>query len=72
MWCYDCLAQDRTTTASAVCRSCGAAVCAEHVREERKEVRQLVGMGKATHDAPARNLLCEMCFHAEHTTSEPG
>ncbi|MER7407887.1 DUF2180 family protein [Streptomyces sp. NPDC000070] len=70
MQCYDCLALDRTTTAVAVCRSCGAAVCGEHVRDERKEVHEVVGMGKATHDPAARNLLCSVCSHAERQVSE--
>ncbi|WP_167529762.1 PucR family transcriptional regulator, partial [Streptomyces spinoverrucosus] len=43
---------------------CGA--CARGAQQ----VQQLVDMGKTTHDAPARNLLCEICFHAEHTPSE--
>ncbi len=72
MQCYDCLALDRTTTAVAVCCSCGAALCAEHVRAEGKEIRQLVGMGKATRDPPARQLLCAVCFHAEHKPSADG
>ncbi|MBR8638857.1 DUF2180 family protein [Streptomyces tuirus] len=69
MHCYDCLAADRTTVAAAVCGSCGAALCAEHVHEERKQVRQVVGMGKATHDPPARRLLCAVCSYATHKVS---
>ncbi|MER7895740.1 DUF2180 family protein [Streptomyces sp. NPDC003007] len=69
MQCYDCLAADRTTVAAAVCVSCGAGLCAEHVREENREVRQVVGMGKATHDPPARRLLCAACSFAVHRVS---
>ncbi len=66
MQCYDCLGMDRTTTAAAVCSMCGAAVCAEHVHEEREQIQELVGMGKATHDSPARKMLCLICARAEH------
>ncbi|PAZ17148.1 hypothetical protein CLM62_03975 [Streptomyces sp. SA15] len=69
MQCYECLALDRTTPASAVCASCGAALCSEHVSEQGKEIRHLTGMGKATHERRARKFLCPVCSAAEQDSA---
>ena len=69
MQCYDCLVDDHVTTAVAVCSSCGAALCEEHVRAEHREIRQLVGVGRATHEPSARRLVCGVCYRAESPPS---
>ncbi|RZB15351.1 DUF2180 family protein [Streptomyces sp. F001] len=66
MNCFDCLALERVSTAVAICRSCGAALCSERVQNETKTITQLVGMGKATHEPAARELLCGVCSRAVH------
>lgn len=65
MHCYDCLTEDRTLTATAVCTRCGAGVCGAHVRSAGQPV------GTPADTAPAgtvaaRRLTCTVCHNAEH------
>ncbi|WP_151483941.1 DUF2180 family protein [Streptomyces albicerus] len=67
MNCYECVQQSRTAAAVAVCRVCGAAVCADHVRTESKRLRGPASPGKMIHDQPARQLTCPVCRAAEES-----
>ncbi|MFF3940506.1 DUF2180 family protein [Streptomyces phaeofaciens] len=65
MNCYECAQQGRERVAIAVCRVCGAAVCADHVRTEGKVLNSPASPGKVTHDRAARQLTCPVCRAAE-------
>lgn len=67
MDCYECAQQDRAVAAVAVCRVCGAGVCADHVRSESKILRGSAQPGKVIHDRPARQLTCPVCRAAEES-----
>ncbi|MFG3310164.1 DUF2180 family protein [Streptomyces wuyuanensis] len=69
MNCFECSRDAGTATpAEAVCRSCGAGLCATHVRVESREVQhRRAGLGKRTQEQPARRLLCPACEKAEHS-----
>ncbi|MFS8097381.1 DUF2180 family protein [Lentzea alba] len=70
MNCYDCAIENQTTTATAVCRHCGAAVCAEHAHVIAEAFRHFSGMGPADRLPLARRISCGTCYHAEHGTQE--
>ena len=65
MNCYECVQSGRASDAVAVCRLCGAAVCAEHVRMETVQLRETANPGKVIHDVPGRQLTCPVCRAAE-------
>lgn len=67
MNCYECAQSGRTSEAVAVCRLCGAAVCADHVRTETVQLREAAQPGKVMHDEPARRLTCPVCRAAEES-----
>ncbi|MET8677006.1 DUF2180 family protein [Streptomyces sp. NPDC004647] len=54
-------------TALAVCTLCGAGLCPLHVQVEKQELHEFAGMGKTSHDQPARRLVCTTCAKAEHS-----
>ncbi|MGI5380445.1 DUF2180 family protein [Streptomyces sp. CA-251387] len=65
MNCYECIQQGQTVAAVAVCRVCGAGVCADHVQSQEKMLREPANPGKVMHDRPARQLTCPVCREAE-------
>ncbi|KAB2588689.1 DUF2180 family protein [Streptomyces arboris] len=68
MNCYECRKESGVaTSAEAVCQRCGAAVCADHLRVEKQELHQQVGLGKRTQELPARRMLCTFCDGAERS-----
>ncbi|MFI7413526.1 DUF2180 family protein [Streptomyces sp. NPDC049627] len=67
MKCYECVQSGRSSEAVAVCRLCGAAICAEHVRTEKIQIRETANPGKVIHDQPARQLTCPVCRTAEES-----
>jgi hypothetical protein len=66
MNCYDCRQLGTTTTASAVCSHCGAAICLEHTKAGTEGIQREEGMGLATLKVSARRLTCLTCHEAEH------
>ncbi|MEU3268254.1 DUF2180 family protein [Streptomyces bacillaris] len=65
---YECRREGRVAaSAEAVCQHCGAGVCADHVRVEMQEPHQQAGLGKRTHNLPARRMLCTVCEAAERS-----
>lgn len=66
MNCYDCHRLGRTTPALAMCRRCGAAVCAEHLTVHPEEIQRVDGVGRTTSSQPARRFTCAVCHVAEH------
>ncbi|MET9967650.1 DUF2180 family protein [Streptomyces sp. NPDC006356] len=67
MKCYECVQAGRVSEAVAVCRLCGAGVCADHVRTETMQLRGTAHPGKVIHDQPARQLTCPVCRAAEES-----
>ncbi|WP_078662268.1 DUF2180 family protein [Streptomyces bicolor] len=67
MNCYECVQQGRASEAVAVCRLCGAGVCADHVHSETIQVREPAQPGKVIHDQRARRLTCPVCRAAEES-----
>ncbi|MEU1619465.1 DUF2180 family protein [Streptomyces sp. NPDC008238] len=67
MYCFDCLLGDRPATAVAVCRQCGAGVCAEHARVKGVSVERLAAMGMATSHKAAREITCPTCAAARES-----
>ncbi|MER6618522.1 DUF2180 family protein [Streptomyces xantholiticus] len=67
MDCYECHSLDRSTTAVAVCRECGVALCSRHLHVETHEMYREAGMGKSTSDIPARRIVCPACRRAERS-----
>ncbi|MEV0324797.1 DUF2180 family protein [Streptomyces sp. NPDC050658] len=66
MICYDCHTQARaTTTAVALCRRCGAALCAHHTQIRPDTLHRIVGMGVSTGPRAARRITCTTCHMAE-------
>ncbi|MFE9649164.1 DUF2180 family protein [Streptomyces sp. NPDC006365] len=65
MNCFECVQQGNTVVAVAVCRVCGAGLCAAHVRTENKQLREPANPGKVIHERPARQLTCPTCREAE-------
>ena len=71
MHCYDCLTENRTLVATAVCTRCGAGVCRAHVRSAAEPL-------PAPPEAPpsgertARRLTCTVCHNAEHAGQPSG
>lgn len=57
MNCYECA---RPNPAVAVCRSCGAGLCRDHVRVRGEELHEIVGPGPSR-TARGRRLLCGVC-----------
>ncbi|WP_078532528.1 DUF2180 family protein [Streptomyces hokutonensis] len=64
MNCYDC-PDSIATSAVAVCIRCGAAVCREHAHTSHNPAQDVVGTGRATHDAPLRHITCLACHKTE-------
>ena len=70
MHCYDCLTEDRTLPATAVCTRCGAGVCRAHVRSADQP---LPGPpDPATGRPTARRLTCTVCHNAERAGRPSG
>ncbi|WP_024755170.1 DUF2180 family protein [Streptomyces exfoliatus] len=70
MNCYDCAQKGKTVPATAVCRHCGAAVCAEHAHVVTAEqITHNAGLGVSTLALPARRITCITCYGAEHSGS---
>ena len=65
MQCFDCAIEfDQQTTASAVCRSCGAALCLEHAFPAYDQ-EELHGLGNpVTRQLPGRRVYCRECLPA--------
>ncbi len=59
MNCYMCLHAGVSTSAVAVCRSCGAACCFNHLKERTHAGR---GPGMQPMLAPQVEILCERCM----------
>ncbi|MEU6394673.1 DUF2180 family protein [Streptomyces sp. NPDC046939] len=66
MNCYDCHQAGTPTAAVAVCRTCGAALCPDHLKVSTQEIHRQEGMGLSTSRQPARRLTCPTCHDAEH------
>ncbi|MEU9244417.1 DUF2180 family protein [Streptomyces sp. NPDC048385] len=60
MHCVECHTQGAQTPAVGVCRSCGAAVCAEHARLTSEEERRRPLTG-APQFAASRTVMCPGC-----------
>ena len=61
MQCYDCAVEQKTTTAVAVCSTCGAGLCIQHaVLGHADEWTASVGNPSATQLA-GRRILCQTC-----------
>jgi hypothetical protein len=60
MNCYDCIGDGRTTPAVAICTSCGAALCGDHVRLETRDHTQAATPGNPSHHR-TRSLICTGC-----------
>ncbi|WP_370417634.1 DUF2180 family protein [Streptomyces sp. QH1-20] len=67
MNCYECHSVGGSAIAQAVCRTCGVALCRQHVHLEERELRRGVGVGKSIHELPARRVVCPVCRRAEHS-----
>nr|WP_024127042.1 DUF2180 family protein [Streptomyces sp. F8]AHE39763.1 Hypothetical protein pFRL5_100c [Streptomyces sp. F8] len=66
MHCYDCQTTHHgPVPAVAVCRQCGAAVCADHARTAQETLHRAVGMGVSTLPKAARRITCTTCRTAE-------
>lgn len=65
MHCYDCQREGTVASAVAVCRRCGAGLCAGHTREGPETVHEAAGTGRHTHSPGARRLTCSVCHEAE-------
>jgi len=73
MRCYDCAhAQTGTGAGSgtaaeavAVCRRCGAGLCAEHAYERPQTVYEPAGTGTYARSPEGRRLTCAVCHEAE-------
>ncbi|GAU71145.1 putative hypothetical protein [Streptomyces sp. NBRC 110611] len=65
MECYECHSLHRSTSAVAVCRECGVALCASHLHVETQQMRKEAGLGKSTSEVPARRVVCPTCRRAE-------
>ncbi|OEV07965.1 DUF2180 family protein [Streptomyces nanshensis] len=65
MNCYDCLSEDRSTPAAAVCRRCGAGVCTSHTHTAPQTLRRSSGLGRTHLPRPARRMTCTTCYKAE-------
>ncbi|WP_044370470.1 MULTISPECIES: DUF2180 family protein [Streptomyces] len=66
MNCYDCNARDRSTSAVAICNSCGAGVCGEHACSRPRQLHRCAGTGVSALPIAARRILCPTCNTAEH------
>ncbi|GGQ19705.1 DUF2180 family protein [Streptomyces roseolilacinus] len=60
MNCYECA---RPNPAVAVCRSCGAGLCRDHVRVRGEELHETVGPGPSQ-PVRGRRMLCGVCTDA--------
>ncbi|MFI7358919.1 DUF2180 family protein [Streptomyces avidinii] len=68
MDCYECQENPGTaTTAVAVCRECGVALCSRHLHVEQHEMHLAAGLGKSTTRLPARRVVCPACAKAERS-----
>ncbi|WP_079127672.1 DUF2180 family protein [Streptomyces sp. TP-A0874] len=67
MDCYECHIGDRRTTAVAVCRNCGAALCPSHLHSRPQVPHRVRGTGPTTGPPAARRILCPTCSAAEST-----
>ena len=60
MNCYDCIGEGRTTSAVAICTSCGAGLCGEHTRLETHDQMQAATPRNPSHRR-TRSLICASC-----------
>ncbi len=69
MNCFDCLQDEITKPAVAICHHCGAGICPKHSAEKKVSVSKLVGLGKKV-PLPlyARRLFC---FECDEALSQP-
>ncbi|WP_020501801.1 DUF2180 family protein [Sciscionella marina] len=70
MHCFDCAEQNVDRPAVGTCMDCGAGVCAEHARPERRPVTcRVVGLTVVDHPArvAARILRCSACGQVRTT-----
>ncbi|QRV39186.1 DUF2180 family protein (plasmid) [Streptomyces californicus] len=65
MHCLECHAEGHDSNAVGVCHTCGAAVCAHHVRTVTRSVRHSSLVGTPG-ERQERTLLCPVCTEA-HT-----
>ncbi|MGW2562655.1 DUF2180 family protein [Streptomyces sp. NPDC001514] len=65
MDCYECHSLKRSTTAVAVCRECGVALCSSHMHVETHQMQREAGMGKSIREMPARRVVCPACRRSE-------
>lgn len=72
MNCFECHASGAVSPSIAVCRRCGAGLCAEHVTTGSDTLHRPAGTGLATNPRPARRLTCPTCHQAEVTWSSAG
>ncbi|MET9969154.1 DUF2180 family protein [Streptomyces sp. NPDC006356] len=65
MHCLDCYGAGRQTPALAVCRQCGAAVCAQHSQLTEQSLTCTRPINRTvTVEPPVRRLLCRTCSAA--------
>jgi hypothetical protein len=62
MNCYVCGQKDVQRAAVALCHSCSAGLCVEHVVERAQDITTTVPLGRiVTLPVAARELLCHVC-----------
>jgi len=71
MNCLDCGGQGAAVAAVAVCRDCGAAVCADHATVESHHLTRTAAMGvQVPVEPPTRLIRCGVCHAARQSVTD--
>jgi hypothetical protein len=69
--CYDCAVPGLTSPAVAVCRDCGAAVCADHAHPVTRHLTRTLVINRIVPIEPAaRAIYCGPCYTAHRARGD--